>query len=97
VREQPAARIAGEGGYAIIDHDGDHAHLSYRLDGPGARFAEDELRVHPEASFVVAVRNPDGDDAPRFVALAPRLLDQPGVDLILIAAADHAEVGAIAP
>lgn len=93
-REQPAARVAGEGEYAIFAHD-DHTHLAYQLDLPRAGFVLDELRVHPSASLIVAARNPDrGEDAPRFVAMTPALLT-PGADLILIAASEHVPAAAL--
>lgn len=70
-RVEPAARPVGEGGYAIVDHDG-HTHLAYvltRPDPPGP--AQDLFRILPEASYVVAVRNPAAaSDAP--AGLGPR-------------------------
>jgi hypothetical protein len=63
-RVQPEARPAGEGRYAIVDHDG-HTHLAYVLElphEPGA--AQRAFNIEKEASFVVAVRNPDAPAPP---------------------------------
>jgi hypothetical protein len=54
-----AARPAGEGRYALADHDG-HTHLATALElpptpGPVQR----RLGITAEASYIVAVRNPD--------------------------------------
>jgi hypothetical protein len=59
VRHLPAARLAGDGTYALEAHD-DHTHLAYALervitDDP----VVDELRLEPSASYIVAVANPD--------------------------------------
>jgi len=57
-REQPSARPAGEGRYAIARH-GDHTHLAYALvhpERPGP--VQDELGIYGSASYVVAVKNP---------------------------------------
>jgi hypothetical protein len=64
VRIQPEARPAGEGRYALVDHDG-HTHLAYVLElprEPGA--AQDVLGIEREASYVIAVRNPDAPAPP---------------------------------
>lgn len=71
VRVQPEARPAGEAGYAVVDHDG-HTHLAYVLDehvepDPMQR----PLGIRPEASYIVAVRNPDAP-APPGTGLDPR-------------------------
>jgi hypothetical protein len=58
------ARPAGEGRYAIVDHDG-HTHLAYRLELP--RRPGDAQRlfgIASEASYIVAVRNPDAPAPP---------------------------------
>jgi hypothetical protein len=63
-RFQPGARPAGEGRYALVEHGG-HTHLVYRLDqadAPGR--IERELDVRRQASFVVAVRNPEAPAPP---------------------------------
>lgn len=63
-RRQPAARPAGEGRYMIAVHDG-HGHLAYVLElphRPGE--AQRALRIEREASYIVAVRNPDAPAAP---------------------------------
>lgn len=58
-REQPAARPVGEGVYGLVRH-GDHTHLAYRLELPAQPGeAQAELGIAPEASYVLAVRNPD--------------------------------------
>jgi hypothetical protein len=71
VRVQPEARPAGEGRYAIAGHDG-HTHLAYVLElprEPGR--AQETFRIKPEASYIVAVRNPQAP-APPGVGLRPR-------------------------
>jgi hypothetical protein len=58
-RFQPDARPAGEGRYALVDHDG-HTHLAYVLElprEPGP--AQDAFNIRKEASFIIAVRNPE--------------------------------------
>lgn len=70
VRVEPAARPVGEGRYAIVDHEG-HTHFAYVLElpeEPGA--AQDLFRIRPEASYIVAVRNPAAE-APPGVGLRP--------------------------
>jgi hypothetical protein len=57
-RDQPSARPAGEGRYAIARHD-DHTHLAYALlhpadPGPVQR----DLGIRARASYIVVVRNP---------------------------------------
>jgi hypothetical protein len=65
-RHQPAARSAGEGFYAIVDHDG-HAHLAYALELPEAPGeVQQALRIDPRANYIAAVRNPDAPSAPGF-------------------------------
>ena len=71
VRVLPPARPAGEGRYAIVEHDG-HAHLAYVLElprEPGP--AQEAFGIRPEASYVVAVRNPAAE-APPGVGLPTR-------------------------
>jgi hypothetical protein len=59
VRVQPEARPAGEGRYAIVRHE-DHTHLAYVLELPRRPGEAQELfNILPEASFIVAVRNPE--------------------------------------
>lgn len=53
VRHLPAARLAGEGTYALEMHD-DHTHLAYVLER-----SFDDVSLEPMASYVVAVANPD--------------------------------------
>lgn len=70
-RVQPEARPAGEGRYALVDHDG-HTHLAYALElprRPGA--AQEELAIEDEASYVVAVKNPEAA-TPAGAGLRPR-------------------------
>ena len=58
------ARVtAGRGAYVVADHDG-HAHLAYWLDEPPGDFERRELGLRPEASFIVAVRNPEAPAPP---------------------------------
>jgi hypothetical protein len=57
-REQPSARPAGEGRYAIARH-GDHTHLAYVLGRPAEPGdVQRELGIEARASFIVAVKNP---------------------------------------
>jgi hypothetical protein len=63
-RVQPEARPAGEGRYALFDHDG-HTHLAYVLELPREPGEAQRLfRIEREASYVVAVRNPDAEAPP---------------------------------
>jgi hypothetical protein len=64
VRVQPEARGVGEGRYAVADHNG-HTHLAYVLElphDPGE--AQEPFRIGRQASYVVAVRNPDAPAPP---------------------------------
>jgi hypothetical protein len=71
-RDQPSARPAGAGRYAIARH-GAHSHLAYvlarpRVPGPVQR----ELGIEAASSLIVAVRNPDWPTPPTARAgLAP--------------------------
>jgi hypothetical protein len=59
VRRVPPVRPAAEGVYALLRH-GDHTHLAYVIElpkRPGT--AERELNIKREASYVIAVRNPE--------------------------------------
>src|SRR5512138_1134274 len=57
-REQPSARPAGEGTYAIARH-GDHTPLAYALARPAEPGdVQRELGIEAAASYVVAVKNP---------------------------------------
>jgi hypothetical protein len=69
-RKLPAARVAGEGVYAIVDH-GNHAHLAYVLELP-ARPGEpqQEMNIAPEASYIFTIKNPE-QPSPRGVGLRP--------------------------
>jgi hypothetical protein len=63
-RVQPEARAVGEARYAIVDHDG-HTHLAYVLElprEPGE--AQRTFHIAREASYVVAVGNPDAPAPP---------------------------------
>jgi hypothetical protein len=113
-RVQPEARPAGEGRYALVDHDG-HTHLAYALElphEPGE--VQRTLGIRRQASYIVAVRNPEAPAPPglglrrerranlppelrerlggrRFAPVEPpELLDQEGVELVLIGAAEDA-------
>lgn len=58
-RHLPAARPAGAGVYAIVDHEG-HTHFAYALElpeEPGE--VQTELRLEPQASYIVAAANPE--------------------------------------
>jgi hypothetical protein len=66
----PAASPVGEGRYGIIDHEG-HTHLAYVLERPEEPGdAQRVLKIEREASYVIAVRNPDAP-APPGVGLPP--------------------------
>jgi len=58
-RENPAARPAGEGVYALVRH-GDHTHLTYALELPKTQGeVQKELHIEAEASYIVSVKNPE--------------------------------------
>lgn len=58
-QEQPAARPAGEGRYAISLEDG-QMHLSYALEMPEKPGAvQKAFRIAPEASFALSIKNPE--------------------------------------
>jgi hypothetical protein len=64
VRRVAAARPAGEGVYSIVRH-GDHTHLAYVLELPKhGGPAERELNIKREASYVIAVKNPQTGGPP---------------------------------
>ena len=79
-RTQPEARPAGEGRYAIVRH-GDHTHLTYELElptEPGA--VQEELTIEPEASYIIAIKNPLAG-APAGAGLGPQQrADLPGAE-----------------
>lgn len=57
-RHQPGGRPAGEGVYRILRH-GDHTHLAYALELPPRHGdVQRALNIAPEASYVLAVKNP---------------------------------------
>jgi hypothetical protein len=63
-RHVPTVRPAAEGIYALVRH-GDHTHLAYVLELPHRRGpAERELNIEREASYVIAVRNPESPRPP---------------------------------
>jgi hypothetical protein len=71
VRIQSEARPAGEGRYALVDHER-HTHLAYVLElppEPGA--AQNLFGIEREASYVIAVRNPEAP-APSGAGLDPQ-------------------------
>ena len=64
IEEEPRARPAGTGRYAIVDHGG-HTHLAYALAQPPEDAGlQRELNIRPQASYVVAIRNPDAPTPP---------------------------------
>lgn len=70
LRRRPEARPVGEGRYVLADHDG-HSHLAYGLElppepGPAQRL----FNIDRQASFIVAVRNPEAP-APAGTGLPP--------------------------
>src|SRR4051812_30593955 len=64
MEEEPRARPAGAARYVVADHGG-HTHLAYALAQAqdDARLQRD-LNILPEASYVIAVRNPDAPAPP---------------------------------
>lgn len=71
VRVQPEARPAGEGRYVIAVHE-DHTHLAYELElPPEPGPAQRAFNIRRQASFIVAVRNPEAP-APPGTGLPPR-------------------------
>jgi hypothetical protein len=76
-RVQAEARPAGEGRYAIVDHDR-HSHLAYALELPKhLGEAQRTFQIEPESSYIVAVRNPD-TPAPPGVGRSSRTPGLPG-------------------
>jgi hypothetical protein len=64
IRKVPPARPAAEGIYAIVRH-GDHTHLAYLLELPKRQGpAERDLNIKREASYIIAVRNPEAPRPP---------------------------------
>jgi len=62
--DEPRARLVGAARYAIADHDG-HSHLAYVLaPSPHPAPLQRALKIQPEASYIVAVRNPDAPAPP---------------------------------
>ncbi len=64
-RKLPAARPAGEGIYRIVAH-GNHTHLIYALElpkKPGP--VQKDLKIEPEASYIIAVKNPEAGSPPQ--------------------------------
>ena len=54
-----AAKPVGEGRYALVRHE-DHTELAYVLEAPEQPApAQEEFEIKKEASYVMAVRNPD--------------------------------------
>lgn len=57
-RARPWARIAGDGRYAIVQHE-DHTHLAYALHEPKQPgVVQQQLEIKPEASYVISVKEP---------------------------------------
>jgi hypothetical protein len=64
VRKLAPVRPAAEGIYAIVRHD-DHTHLAYVLELPEKEGpAERELNIKREASYIIAVKNPEAPTPP---------------------------------
>ncbi len=71
LRVQPDARPAGQGRYAIVDHDG-HTHFAYALElPPEPGELQPAVGIKEEASYIVAVKNPEAPTPPG-VGLQPR-------------------------
>lgn len=76
-RERPAARPAGEGVYRIVAH-GSHTHLVYALElpkKPGP--VQQELNIEPEASYIIAVKNPETGSPPQAGLRGEQKVDYP--------------------
>jgi hypothetical protein len=93
LRHQPGPRLAGEGAYALQPRE--HVHLAYALGRRRPAEVRADLRIAPEASYVVATFAHSLDPAARevgeerrFVPLEPAHLDVPGTELVLIAAGE---------
>ena len=69
-RKAPAAVPAGEGKYSIVKH-GNHTELAYVLELPEMPGpAQKEFEIKKEASYIMAVKNPDASvNAPGFAGL----------------------------
>jgi hypothetical protein len=81
IRVEPGARPVGEARYAIVDHEG-HTHLAYVLElprEPGP--AQATFGIRPEASFVMAIRNPEAE-APPGMGLLPHARAQYPTELM---------------
>jgi hypothetical protein len=64
VRKIPPARPAAEGVYTILRH-GEHTHLAYFLELPKRQGpVERELNIKREASYIIAVKNPETPSPP---------------------------------
>src|SRR4051794_17146148 len=71
VRRIAAARPAAEGIYTIVRH-GEHTHLAYFLELPKHQGpVERELHIEREASYIVAVKNPQTPSPPN-AGLGPK-------------------------
>ncbi len=58
-RTQPAARPAGEGVYALVDH-GRHTHLSYALELPKEPDeVQHDFNIEEEGSYIISIKNPE--------------------------------------
>ena len=64
IEEEPRAQPAGAARYAIVDHGG-HTHLAYaRPQSPDSAAVQRELNIRQQASYIIAVRNPDAPAPP---------------------------------
>jgi hypothetical protein len=69
-RREPGARPAGEGRYALVEHER-HTHLAYVLELPAEPGpVQQAFRIGKQASYIAAVRNPEAP-APAGVGLPP--------------------------
>ena len=63
-RHVAPVRSAAEGIYALVRH-GNHTHLAYALELPEVEGpAERELNIRREASYIIAVKNPESGSPP---------------------------------
>ena len=64
VRHVQPVRPAAEGIYALVRH-GEHTHLAYVLELPKVQGpAERDLNIEREASYIIAVKNPESGSPP---------------------------------
>ena len=67
---RPEVRPAGEGVYALVEHEG-HTHFAYELELPDKpQEVQEAFHIENEASYILSIKNPD-KPAPRGAGLSP--------------------------